>query len=113
RYQRVFDDRLELRVSDYQFGGSPYVFSLASLRDALGRDDHAEMTFPFRTDLQRLAWRALIGESRGHAQFTERDSGRLALGYGREYAEAGGIAWLGPCRRIRPFVVSFTDERSR
>jgi len=112
RYQRVFDDRLELRISDYQFAGSPYVFSLASLRDALGRDDHAEMTFPFRTDLQRLAWRALIGESRGHAQFTERDSGRLALGYGREYAEAGGIARLGPPGRLSLFGVSFTNERS-
>jgi len=112
RYQRVFDDRLELRIADYQFGGKPYVLSLASIRDPFGRDDHAEMTFPFRTDLQRLAWRTLIGESRGYAQFTERDSGRLALGYGREYAEAGGIARLGPPGRLSLIGLSFTNERS-
>jgi hypothetical protein len=112
RYQPVLDDRLELRVTDYQFAGQPYVMSLGSIRDPLGRDDHAELTLPFRTDLQRYAWRTLIGESRGHAQFTQRDSGRLTLGYGREYAEAGGIARAGPPGRLSLFGLSFTNERA-
>jgi hypothetical protein len=112
RHQPAFDDRLELRLSDYQFAGQPYVLSAASIRDPLGRDDRAQLTLPFRTDLQRIAWRTLIGESRGHAQFTQRDSGRLALGYGREYAEAGGIARAGPPGRLSLFGFSFTNERS-
>jgi hypothetical protein len=112
RHEPAFDDRLHVGVADYQFGGQPYVFSVSSLRDALGRDERAQMTLPFRTDLQRLAWRALIGESRGHAQFTQRDSGRLTLGFAREYAEAGGIARLGPPGRLSLLGLSFTHERA-
>lgn len=112
RHQRAFDDRLELRISDHQFAGRPYVLALASTRDPLGRDDRAEMTLPFRTDLQRFAWRTLVGESRSHAQFVERDSGRLALGFGREYAEAGGIIRVGPPGLLSLFGLSFTNERA-
>jgi hypothetical protein len=112
RHEPSFDDRLQVRLSDYQFAGRPYVMSLASVRDAFGRDDRAELTLPFRTDVQRVAWRTLIGESRGHAQFVQRDSGRLALGYGREYAEAGGIARLGPPGRLSLLGLSFTNERA-
>ena len=112
RHEPAFDDRLQLRLSDYQFAGQPYVLSAASVRDAFGRDHRAELTLPFRTDLQRVAWRTLIGESRGHAQFALRDSGRLALGFGREYAEAGGIGRLGPPGRLSLFGLSFTNERA-
>lgn len=112
RGQPAFDDRLELRMSDYQFAGRPYVLNLASVRDPFGRDDRAEMTLPFRTDVQRIAWRSLIGESRGHAQFAQNDSGRLVLGYGREYAEAGGIIRAGPPGRLSLLGVSFTNERA-
>lgn len=112
RHEPMFDDRMSLRISDYQFAGRPYVLSLSTTRDPLGRDDHAEMTLPFRTDLQRFAWRSLIGESRGHAQFVARDSGRLALGYGREYAEAGGIIRIGAPGKLSLFGMSFTNERA-
>jgi hypothetical protein len=111
RHEPHFDDRLHVRLADYQFAGRPYVLSLASLRDPFGRDDRAEMTLPFRTDVQRIAWRTLIGESRGHAAFTQRDSGRLTLGYGREYAEMGGIARVGPPGKLSLFGLSLTNER--
>lgn len=112
RHQPAYDDRLELRLNDYQFGGRPYVLAMASTRDPLGRDDRAEVTLPFRTDVQRAAWRTLVGESRGHAQFAQRDSGRLALAFAREYAEAGGIIRLGPPGRLSLFGLSFTNERA-
>lgn len=112
RHQPAYDDRLQLRLTDYQFAGRPYVLAVASLRDALGRDDRAEMTLPFRSDVQRVAWRTLVGESRGYAQFVERDSGRLALGFGRQYSEAGGIIRAGPPGRLSLLGFSFTNERS-
>jgi hypothetical protein len=112
RHQPVFDDRLELRVSDYQFAGQPNVFNLSITREPLGRDDRAELTLPFRTDVQRFAWRTLLGESRTHAAFTQRDSGRLILGYSREFAEAGGIVRLGPPGKLSLFGLSFTSERA-
>ena len=112
RYQPVLDDRLELRASDYQFAGQPYVLSLAVVRDPLGRDDHAGLTLPFQTDIQRIAWRTVVGEGRGTVQFVKRDSGRLTLGFGREYAEAGVIGRLGPPGKLSLFGVSFSNERT-
>lgn len=112
RHEPAYDDRLQLRLTDYQFARQPYVLALASVRDAFGRDERGELTLPFRTDLQRLAWRTLLGESRGHAQFVLRDSGRLALGFGREYAEAGGIGRVGPPGRLSLLGLSFTNERA-
>jgi hypothetical protein len=112
RHQPFYDDRLEFRLSDYQFGGRPYVFNINSRKDRFGRDDNVELTLPFRTDVQRYAWRALLGESRSHVGFTERDSGRLALGFGREYAEMGGIIRIGPPGKLTLFGLSFTNERS-
>ena len=112
RYQPVLDDRLEVRASDYQFAGQPWVLSGVSIRDPLGRDDHGELTLPFRTDVQRYAWRTLVGAARGTAQFAERDSGRLTLGYGREFAEAGAIGRLGPPGKLSLIGLSFSNERS-
>lgn len=113
QYHQTLDDRVELRMSDYQFAGRPYVFSFATIRDPLGRDDRAELTLPFRTDVQRYAWRTHIGESRSHALLVERDSGRLVLGFGRQFAEAGGIGRLGPPGRLTLLGLSFTNERAR
>jgi hypothetical protein len=112
RHHEAFDDRVELRIADYQFARRPYVLQLATTRDPFGRDDRAEMSLPFRTDLQRIAWRALAGAGRGHAQFVKRDSGRLALGYEREYAEVGGIARIGPPGKLTLLGLSFTHERA-
>lgn len=107
-----FEDRLELRVADYQFAGQPYVLSAMSIREPLGRDQRAEVTLPFRTDLQHFAWRAVVGESRAHAGFTMRDSGQLALGFGRDFTEIGGIGRLGPPGKLSLFGLSFTKERA-
>jgi len=112
RHQQAFDDRVELRIADYQFAGRPNVLSMSIVREPLGRDDRVELTLPFRTDVQRYAWRTLIGESRGHVAFSQRDSGRLVLGYAREYAEGGGIVRLGPPGRLSLFGLSFTNERA-
>jgi len=112
RHEPFFDDRLEIRVADYEFAGQPYVLSLGSVRGPLARDDIAEMTLPFRTDLQRLAWRTLVGESRGYAGFEMRDSGQVSLGFARDYFEVGGMGRLGPPGQLTLYGLSFTKERA-
>lgn len=112
RHEPAFDDRFEIGMTDYQVGGQPYVLSLGALREPLGGEDRAELTLPFRTDLQRFAWRTRVGESRGHAGFATRDSGRLALGFGRDYLELGGLGRLGPPGKLTLFGLSFTRERA-
>lgn len=113
RHEVVFPDRVHWQLTDHQFLGQPYILSVASLRDPLGSDDRASLALPFRTDFQRVAWRLMGGESRGHAQFVERDSGRLALGYDRKYSEAGGILRVGAPGLLSLLGFAFTNEHSR
>jgi hypothetical protein len=108
----VLADRVEFRLTDYQFAGRPYVLGLVSLRDALGWEQDGELTLPFRTDVQRFAWRARLGERRDHALFAERDSGRVALAFAREYAELGAIGRLGPPGKLTLFGFAVTHERA-
>jgi hypothetical protein len=112
RHQRNFDDRLELRVANYQFLNQPYVLALQAYKDPLSRDDRAEIMLPFRTDLQRYAWRAMVGQSRTHALFVQRDSGQLGMSYRREQGEAGGLARFGPPGALSIFGLSVTTERT-
>jgi hypothetical protein len=112
RYKQNYDDRLELRVADYQFLGQPYVLSAFTYKDALSRDDRVEVMLPFRTDLQRYAWRGMVGQSRTHALFMERDSGQLALSYRREQGEVGGLARFGPPGALSILGLSVTSERT-
>lgn len=112
RYQEAFNDRMELRLSDYQLMGQPYVASFLVYRDPLTRDDRVEFMYPFRTDLQRLAWRAMARESRTHALFADRDSGQLALSYRREHGEVGGLARVGPPGALSILGFSLTSERN-
>ena len=112
RHQPAYDDRAQLRIALNQFAGRPWVLTFNTARDPLGRDDRVEVTLPFRTDVQRYAWRIQLGEGRGHAQFTQRDSGRLALGFEDSYTEAGGIIRVGPPGWLSLFGLSMTNERS-
>jgi hypothetical protein len=111
-HQPVFDDRSEFHVAHYQFLGRPWVFDFSTARDPFGRADHVEMTLPFRTDVQRFAWRLRLGEGRGHAMFSERDTGRLALGFSDDYSEVGGIVRIGPPGWLSLVGLSMTNERS-
>ncbi len=113
RHQPAFDDRFEVRISNYQIAGKPYILRLAGTRDPFGRDYRAEFSQPFRTDIQHFAWRTLVGSGSGYAQFSRRDSGRLALGFRREYAEVGAMARIGAPGRLSLFGLSFTNEHGR
>ena len=112
KHDAVYNDRLQARFIDHQLAGRPYVLDASSTKKPFGRDDYVELSLPFRTDLQRFAWRGLIGESREHAQFASRDTGRLALGFEREFAEAGGILRIGPPGKLALVGLSFTNERA-
>ena len=112
RHEPAYDDRLQVRFIDHQLFGQPYVLDLTSLKEPLVAVDRAQLSLPFRTDFQRVAWRMLIGESRGHGQFVQRDTGRLALGYQRDYSELGGILRLGPPGRLALLGLAVTNERA-
>lgn len=112
KHERAFDDYVQGRVIDHQFAGRHYVLDLETTRHALGLDDHAQLLLPFRTDLQRFAWRIIGGRSRGHAQFEARDTGRVALGFERSYFESGALLRVGPPGRLTLLGLSVTNERA-
>ncbi|HYC53227.1 MAG TPA: BamA/TamA family outer membrane protein [Gemmatimonadaceae bacterium] len=112
RHEPAFDDQVQVRFIDHQLFGQPYVLDLASIKEPLVEIDRAQLSLPFRTDFQRVAWRMLIGESRGHAQFVHRDTGRLALGFQRQYGEIGGILRVGPPGKLSLLGLSLSNERA-
>lgn len=113
KHDPVYDDHLQGRFVDHQLFGEPVVLDVQSTRHPFGRDDYAQLSLPFRTDLQRFAWRGLMGETRAHAQFTARDTGRIALGFDRSFAEIGGILRIGPPGKLGLLGVSFTNEHAK
>lgn len=113
KHDAVYNDHLQGRLVDHQLFGQPYVLDLSSSTHAFGRENFGQLSLPFRTDLQRFAWRGLIGENRAHASFVARDTGRLALAFQRSFAEAGGILRIGSPGKLALAGLSFTNERTR
>ena len=105
KHEPVYDDHLQGRFVDHQLFGEPVVLDVQSTRHPFGRDDYAQLSLPFRTDLQRFAWRGLMGETRAHAQFTARDTGRIALGFDRSFAEIGGTSMELLCVGLGAFAL--------
>lgn len=100
------------RITDYQFLGRPFQLTLDASRDAVGYNWWTDLTHPFFTDLQRLAWRASTG---GHEDFTELMRGDVApnaLFFHRRYASLGGVARLGAPGRLSLFGLSMSLERA-
>jgi hypothetical protein len=112
KHDAVYEDNWQGRLMDHQLFGQPYVLDVSATRAPFARETYGGVSFPFRTDVQRLAWRGLLGENRAHVQFIPRDTGRVALGYERSFAEAGGIFRIGPPGKLALAGVSFTNERA-
>ena len=112
KHDPAYEDHVRGRFVDHQLFGQPFVLDLQAARHPFGRDDHAQLSLPFRTDVQRFAWRGLLGESRAHVRFTARDTGRVALGFDRSFAEVGGILRIGPPGRLALAGLSFTNEHA-
>ena len=113
KHDAAYDDHRQGRLIDHQLFGQPYVLDLSASTHAFGREHYGQLSLPFRTDVQRFAWRGLYGESRAHASFVPRDTGRVALAFERSFAEAGGILRIGPPGKLALAGVSVTNERMR
>jgi hypothetical protein len=113
KHDGVYEDHLQGRLVDHQLFGQPYVLDLSGSKNSFGRENYGQLSLPFRTDVQRFAWRGLIGEHRAHATFVARDTGRIALAFDRSFAEAGGIFRIGPPGKLALAGISFTNERTR
>jgi hypothetical protein len=111
-----YRDGITGRVTDYQFAGRPWVLLADLRRQPLGGEVLFELSHPYLTDLQRIAWRVTYGNGRGYAHFTRPEEipespGDPALLTGREFFDIGGVIRVGQPGRLSLFGLSVSRER--
>ena len=100
------------RLTDYQFLGRPYQFTVQGLRRDVGSHWDANVSHPFYTDLQRFAWRASGGGADEYLELRRDAIDRNALFYRRRYADVGGILRVGVPGRLSLFGASVSMENA-
>lgn len=108
---RDFRDSWIVRLKDYQFLGRPYQLAVEAGRLQRGSEWLVDASHPFLTDLQRIAWRAGVGELDIYTQFRRPGADPVHIDVDREYAEIGGVIRIGPVRRFLLGGGSLTRER--
>ena len=105
-----FRDGYAGRIIDNQFLGQTLVAALDGERATIGGSWRLQAGRPFFTDLQRVAWRARSGMSRGLVELRQPDGGRPGVELRRKYFELGGIARVGSPGRLALFGLSMNGE---
>ena len=106
-----YRDHWELRATDYQVLGRPYQLSVAGARRQFGSGWETDLSHPFLTDLQRVAWRVSAGESEGLVEFLRTDEPALSLMSTRRWLDVGGVVRIGVPGRLSIFGASLSRER--
>jgi hypothetical protein len=107
-----YRDAFVARAVHYQLFGRPYQLTALAERRTVGGQWGVDMSHPFYTDLQRIAWRAGVGASEDHLELVRPDPKRNALLYDRGYANAGGLVRVGTPGRLSLFGASLSYERA-
>ena len=106
-----FRDTYGVRFTDYQFVGHPWHFNLALERFDLGQSNLLmDVSHPFITDRQRIAWR-VIGEDRSDVfGFDRSDLEPVPIGIDRKFADVGGVVRIGGRRQLSLLGFSVSHE---
>jgi hypothetical protein len=115
RYGGVFRTGFGGRLVDNQFLGRPYILLVEGHRNPLGGDRVAEVSHPYYTDIQRIAWQARAGGSEDYTGFQADpgDDDEHSLRVDRRYWDFGGIIRVGPPGRLSLFGASITGYDMR
>jgi hypothetical protein len=105
-----FRDSWGGRLIDNQFLGQSLVAGIDGERSSVGGRWRAQAGRPFYTDLQRVAWRARVGESSGLMQLRNPDGTRPAVSLSQRYFDVGGIARVGVPGRLGLIGLSLTGD---
>jgi hypothetical protein len=105
-----FRDGYSGRLIDHQFLGKALVAGAEGVRNPVGGSWRMYAGRPFFTDLQRVAWRARIGESSGLMELRRQDGTRPDVELRRRYFELGAIGRVGVPGRLGLFGVSLTGD---
>jgi hypothetical protein len=95
----------------YQAFGRPYTLAFVGYRAPLGSTLTLAFGHPFLTDLQRSAWHVGYSNVNAYASFFRPDTGVIALGVVRRFADIGSVLRIGFGRRIGFLGGLLTYER--
>jgi hypothetical protein len=96
--QRDFDPLrrgYSFRLRTSTFMGQPLQTSVAYRREGLGEAWQAELRFPFLTDLQRYAFRAVVGADDDYVRYRRAQDPEPFQPATRAYAAVGGLRRFG------------------
>jgi hypothetical protein len=105
-----FRDGFGGRLIDNQFLGQTLIAGIEGERRPIGGSWRVMAVRPFFTDLQRLAWRARVGESFALMQLRRPDRTRPGVELRRRFFELGAIGRVGVPGRLGLFGVSLTGD---
>jgi hypothetical protein len=97
---------------DYQLLGRPIQLAIDGERRQLGGGWSSELRHPFLTDVQRIAWRAVVGSSRDYFPFTRPRSAEPSVPLTRKWGDVGMVLRIGEPGRLSLFGLSFSREES-
>ena len=107
-----YRDTYGARIVDYQFLGRPYQLSLVGRRRRVGSTWAGELSHPYLTDLQRIAWRASAVGSHDFIPLLRAGAGEVSVALDRHAWDVGGIVRIGPPGRLSLFGASLSSERT-
>ncbi|AHG90214.1 hypothetical protein J421_2677 [Gemmatirosa kalamazoonensis] len=100
------------RLTNYQFLGRPFQLTVQGAREGVGDNWWGDLTHPFYTDLQRIAWRASVGGRNDFIELVRPRDDDNALFYRRAYASLGAVLRIGAPGRLSLFGGSLSTERA-
>ncbi|HEU4643262.1 MAG TPA: hypothetical protein VFS44_12480 [Gemmatimonadaceae bacterium] len=104
-------DTYGAHITDYQFLGRPWLLDLSAIRQDAGIGGWGvDMSHPFFTDDQRIAWRVSAGDRRDLYDFLRGDLDPVTVGIDRRYSDIGGVIRVGAPGRLSLFGLSFSSE---
>jgi hypothetical protein len=109
---RGYRDAYVARAVHYQLFGRPYQASALVERRDVGGQWGVDLSHPFYTDLQRIAWRAAGGGADDYLELLRPGAQQNALAYRRRHLNAGGLLRVGTPGRLSLFGASLSYERS-
>jgi hypothetical protein len=109
---RGYRDAFVARAVHYQLFGRPYQLAALGERRTVGGQWGLDLSHPFYTDLQRIAWRAAGGASQDYLELVRHGAPQNAILYNRAYTNVGGLVRVGTPGRLSLFGGSISYEQA-
>ncbi len=113
RHGGAYNDAIGAQIVDYQFLGRRTLANFAGVRTERGHNVLIDISRPYFTDLQRVAWRAGYGNTRDYQRLLRANDRGTGLAVQQEFADIGGLIRVGPPGRLQLVGVSLSRERDR